>query len=102
MADEMTSAAEKVCAEFTPVLQSYAREAGMEAPEAASLRLVWDGSSFSANSSQDLSQAEFGDGKGPSPRPIHKALNRLSAEVQERMTDLVVASFAEQLEQVPF
>lgn len=90
----MSEAAQRVCDELTPLLQSYAREAGLDARLAASLTLVWTGETFTAQSPLSLDDAEYGSGEVPSPRPVHKALNRLEQDAERLLTDLVRASAA--------
>lgn len=67
--------------ELQPVLRGFLRESGMPADVVHNIRLIWNGAAFSITSAIDITDYEFGDGKGPAPRPIHKALNRLGPEM---------------------
>lgn len=87
--DMLTPAAEMVCAELTPLLRSYAREYGLAADLAESLTLTWDGEDFLATSPKSLDVAEYGDGKGAAPRPVHKAMNRLELDAEGLLTQLL-------------
>lgn len=89
MTDFISPAAKMVSDELTPQLRDFAREAGLSAELANSLTLVWDGERFSAQSPRSLDLAEFGDGKGPAPRPVHKAMNRLEPEAHQLLERLV-------------
>jgi hypothetical protein len=98
----MTAAAQHVCSELTPLLRSYAREAGLEATLANSLNLVWTGDTFEAHSPVSLDTAEYGNGKGPAPRPVHKAMTRLETDAEKLLTQLVNDVVARQAQAVRY
>ena len=79
--------ADEIAEELEPVLQGYAREFGLPADAAASLRLVWTGASYDVQSDQKLDTLEYGDGTGPAPRPIFKAMNRLHGDIEQRLEE---------------
>lgn len=85
----LTPAAQQVCSELTPLLRAYAREFGLSADLADSLSLTWNGEDFFATSLKSLDLAEFGDGKGVAPRPVHKAMNRLELDAEGLLTQLL-------------
>lgn len=95
---DFVSAGELVCASLTPTLRGYAQEFGLAPELAQSLFLSWDGDTFTVQSPLALDEAEFGTGRGPAPRPIHKAMNRLEVDAEdllERLLDQQVADVAE-------
>lgn len=85
---------DEVIEELQPVLHGYLVEGGMPRDVASTVRLRWDGQSFSLTSERDLTQYEYGDGLGPAPRPIHKATNRLMADLEKAVTERLLADAA--------
>ena len=79
--------ADEIATELEPVLQGYAREFGLPDELAKSLRLHWNGASYDVQSEHDLGVHEYGDGRGPAPRPVFKAMNRLHADIEQRLED---------------
>lgn len=79
--------ADEIAKELEPVLQDYAQEFGLPADAARSLRLRWNGSTFDIQSDRNLDDLEYGDGNGPAGRPVFKAMNRLHADIEERLQD---------------
>lgn len=79
--------ADEIATELEPVLQGYAREFGLPDDLASTLRLVWNGATYDVQTSADLGNHEYGDGKGPAPRPVFKAMNRLHADIEQSLQD---------------
>lgn len=100
--DILSPAAQKVCRELTPLLQNYAQEFGLAPELAKTLWLHWDGEDFSARSDQRLDDAEFGTGKGPAPRPVHKALRRLELDAEGLLTEMLQDSVVRLAESARF
>lgn len=100
--DILTPAAQQVCSELTPLLRGYARENGLAADLADSLTLTWDGENFLATSPKSFDIAEYGDGKGAAPRPVHKAMNRLELDAEGLLTQLLEDRVAGVAESVRF
>lgn len=86
--------ADEIVAELEPVLQGYAREFGLPGEIASTLRLHWNGASYGVQTTADLGVHEYGDGKGPAPRPVFKAMNRLHADIEQRLQDRLLAEAA--------
>lgn len=94
----ISPAAREVCDELTPLLRAYAKENGLAPEKADTLTLNWDGEDFTVSSPLALDDDEYGSGKGPAPRPIHKAMTRLELDAEgllEEKLDNAVAHVAE-------
>ena len=102
MIDILSPAAREVCSELTPLLRSYAKEFGLRADLADSLSLVWDGEDFTVQSPLSLDDAEYGDGTGPAPRPIHKAVVRLELDAEALLEEKLANRVADVAEAARF
>lgn len=102
MTDILSPAAREVCSELTPLLRGYAKEFGLAPSKADTLNLHWDGETFTVQSPLSLDIDEYGDGTGPAPRPVHKAMSRLELDVEALLEEKLSDRVGEMAEEGPF
>lgn len=88
--DDVQTAAQALAAERSPQLRAMAVTYGLPRNLAESVRLVWDGKTFRAESDDKrMFLAEYGDGKQPARTPLRKALNALEPVLTKALADRV-------------